>query len=91
MPNLTFLAPTIPEIRTTGSKNVKSRCRVRVVPPLQGWIQLVIVHRVVSSETRTTVLYNIYTVLFTYNYLQLSSCMSDRILSGDLHATPSAC
>ena len=38
-------------------------------------------HRVVSSETRTSVLYDIYTVFFIYNYLQLSSCVSDRNLS----------
>ena len=61
------------------------------LPRLQGWIWLAIVHRVVSSETRTSVLYDIYTVFFIYNYLQLSSCVSDRNLSVDLHPSPNAC
>ena len=52
-----------------------SYCRISIklgvasewLPRLQGWIWLAIVHRVVSSETRTSVLYDIYTVFFIYN------------------------
>ena len=54
------------------------------LPRLQGRISLVTRHHIVSSETQTTVLYNIYTTLFYLQYLQCvrpSSFMSDRILS----------